>query len=112
MAEEWRIRHKDENLLGRASSSVSKETRYEFLETLSQTTPTCPNLVQTVGADLDERAAKAVGKGSAAVRVCLSRSSDPKNCFGYMIERRAALFRVVWSPDGMIYDYVSARSAT
>ena len=39
-------------------------------------------------------------------------SSDPKNCFGYMIERRAALFRVVWLPDGMIYDYVSERSAT
>ncbi|MDT5050626.1 MAG: hypothetical protein QOG75_6545 [Mycobacterium sp.] len=39
-------------------------------------------------------------------------SSDPKNCFGYMIERRAALFRVVWSPDGMIYVYVSERSAT
>jgi hypothetical protein len=51
-------------------------------------------------------------QGSAAVRVCLSRSSDPKNCFGYMIERRAALFRVVGLPDGMIYDYVSARSAT
>jgi hypothetical protein len=28
------------------------------------------------------------------------------------IERRAALFRVVWLPDGMIYDYVSERSAT
>jgi hypothetical protein len=68
-------------------------------------------MVQTVPADLDERAAEVVGKGSA-VRVCLSRSSDPKNCFGYMIERRAALFRVVWLPDGMIYDYVSARSAT
>ena len=39
-------------------------------------------------------------------------SSDPKNCFGYMIERRAALFRVVRLPDGMIYDYVSERSAT
>jgi hypothetical protein len=38
--------------------------------------------------------------------------SDPKNCFGYMIERRAVLFRVVWVPDGMIYDYVSQRSAT
>ena len=39
-------------------------------------------------------------------------SSDPKNCFGYMIERRAALFRVVRLRDGMIYDYVSERSAT
>jgi hypothetical protein len=39
-------------------------------------------------------------------------SSDPKDCFGYVIERRAALFRVVWLPDGMIYDYVSERSAT
>jgi hypothetical protein len=29
-----------------------------------------------------------------------------------MIERRAALFRVVRLPDGMIYDYVSERSAT
>jgi hypothetical protein len=46
------------------------------------------------------------------VRVCLPASSDPKNCFGYMIERRAALFRVVRLPDGMIYDYVSERSAT
>jgi hypothetical protein len=68
--------------------------------------------VQTVGADLDERAAEVVGKGSATGRVCLSASSDPKNCFGYMIERRAALFRVVRLPDGMIYDYVSERSAT
>jgi hypothetical protein len=42
----------------------------------------------------------------------LPASSDPKNCFGYMIERRAALFRVVRLPDGMIYDYVSERSAT
>jgi hypothetical protein len=79
---------------------------------LSQPTPTSLKLAQTIGADLDERAAKAVGKGSAAVRVCLSRSSDPKNCFGYMIERRAAWFSVVWLPDGMIYVYVSERSAT
>jgi hypothetical protein len=68
-------------------------------------------MVQTVGADLDERAAEVVGKG-AAVRVCLPPSSDPKNCFGYMIERRAAWFSVVWLPDGMIYVYVSERSAT
>jgi hypothetical protein len=32
--------------------------------------------------------------------------------FGYMIERRAALFSVAWLPDGMIDDYVSERSAT
>jgi hypothetical protein len=42
------------------------------------------------------------GRGSATVRICLPASSDPKNCFGYMIERRAALFRVVRLPDGMI----------
>ena len=52
------------------------------------------------------------GKGSAAVRVWLPPSSDPKNCFGYMIERRAGWFRVAWLPDGMIYDHVSERSAT
>ncbi len=55
---------------------------------------------------------KLSGCGSAAVRVWLLPSSDPKNCFGYMMERRAALFSVAWLSDGMIYDHVSELSAT
>jgi hypothetical protein len=39
-------------------------------------------------------------------------SSDPKNCFGYMIERRSFVQVAVWVPDGMIDVYVSERSAT
>jgi hypothetical protein len=66
----------------------------------------------TVGADLDVRAAEVVGKGVGDGQGLATASSDPKNCFGYMMERRAALFSVAWLSDGMIDDYVSERSAT
>ena len=69
-------------------------------------------LVQPSARILMSAPRRSSGRGSATVRVCLPASSDPKNCFGYMIERRAALFRVVRLPDGMIYDCVSERSAT
>ena len=36
----------------------------------------------------------------------------PMNRFGYTMERRAAMFRVVRLPDGTIYECVSERSAT
>jgi hypothetical protein len=74
------------------------------------------------GGPLGFSVATAAPRASAAVATTITTtasastnrptSSDPKNCFGYMIELRAALFRVMWLPDGMIYDYVSERSAT
>jgi len=78
---------------------------------LSQPTPTWLKLVQTVGADLDERAAEVVGKGVGDGQGLPAGLVGSEELFR-MIERRAALFRVVRLPDGMIYDYVSERSAT